>query len=207
MYRPDSLCFGVYRCRSQLGAFATLLLLLGCGHYAPTNQPEKLATAESAPTDESVSTKPNQNSPAGADARRPQLEHDVPRATEKGSKQVDELQGIWIGGQDTLNGKPLPDGFSSTLTCVFRNGKVESFSSLDGERSVANFKIDVCSTPYKIHLEYESDKKKRVARHAIYELNNDKMKLCLSDGSNEAACPREFRSSEQTKEFLWHSPG
>jgi len=121
------------------------------------------------------------------------------------AKAIYELQGIWVTEQWTFNGKSIPEQAATAYAVVFRGDKIEWIFGYQtgGQRFVDGFKVNKDANPKNLSVELLSGPQKGKIRHGIYEIDGDKMKLCLPYNSNESVRPKEFTATEVQKESLY----
>lgn len=115
----------------------------------------------------------------------------APVPKEKGKvKDEDAIQGTWKVETFDLGGAAggPPPGEVTKLKLTFKDGKVAADRG-DGKPDAIDYKIDPSTTPKSLDLIEKSN-----PMLAIYELEGDTLKICVSEGGAKGVRPAEMKS-------------
>ncbi len=138
---------------------------------APGDAPKGAAKAEKPPADPpkdgATKDKPNDD----ADAQK--------------------IQGTWVAVSAEMDGKAAPAEAIKDLTILVTADKM-AFSP-KGEDRQSLYKLDPTKTPKGIEMTPQDGPAKGKTVHGLYELDGDRLKLCLLNGPGEE--PKEFATT------------
>ncbi len=104
---------------------------------------------------------------------------------------ADKIQGTWVAVSAEMDGKAAPAEAIKDLTLVVSADKV-AFNP-GGEDRQSTYKLDPTKTPKRIELTPLDGPAKGKMVHCLYELDGDRLKLCLLNGPGEE--PKEFATT------------
>lgn len=113
----------------------------------------------------------------------------VPKEKEK-VKDEDAIQGTWQVEKFDLGGAAggPPPGEITKLKLTFKDGKVAADRG-DGMKDEIGYKLDATTTPKSLDLIERGN-----PMLAIYELDGDTLKICMSEGGQKGVRPAEMKS-------------
>jgi uncharacterized protein (TIGR03067 family) len=104
----------------------------------------------------------------------------------------ESLQGTWVVIQAEFDGREAKEALKAVMT--FQGEKV-TVNLANGESKKGTFKINRSAMPWTLDL--IPNDKDELTTPCIYQLNGDKLKLCMSDGPGGTR-PTEFKSGPAT---------
>jgi uncharacterized protein (TIGR03067 family) len=116
----------------------------------------------------------------------------VPKEKEKAKvKDEDAIQGTWQIEKFDLGGGPggPPAEEVAKMKLVFKESKVAAVRGSDAKPDEIDYKIDASTTPKALDL-IENGR----PMLAIYELDGDTLKICMSEGGQKGVRPSEFKT-------------
>ncbi len=125
--------------------------------------------------------------PAAAVAPKDGATKDKP----KDDGDAEKIQGTWVAVSAEMDGKPAPAEAIKDLTILVTADKL-AFNP-GGENRQSLYKLDPTKTPKGIELTPQDGPGKGKALHCLYELDGDRLKLCLLNGEGEE--PKEFATT------------
>jgi uncharacterized protein (TIGR03067 family) len=96
-----------------------------------------------------------------------------------GTKELEKLNGVWAPMSAENGGKKVPDDVIKDIRLTIKDG---TFVARNGEaEGKGTFKIDPMKKPMTMDMLLETGPLKGKTQVAIYELQNDTLKICIGD--------------------------
>ena len=114
----------------------------------------------------------------------------IPKEKEKPKKDEDAIQSIWELVTTEANGVTVPAGADTTMRFAFADGKLKLTLVGKPKEQDATYKLDPDATPKAIDI----DEGKGRTSLGIYELDGDKLRICLAEGKTPVR-PTEFKAA------------
>jgi uncharacterized protein (TIGR03067 family) len=113
-------------------------------------------------------------------------------------KDQDKIQGTWEVIEFIADGTPVPDKIRSKLQVIFKDDKMQltGLGGIDKREYV--FKLDPTKKPKVIYAMPQFDPYKGQTLPAIYDIDGDKLKICMSNGVATEP-PAEFNAPAGSK--------
>jgi uncharacterized protein (TIGR03067 family) len=111
----------------------------------------------------------------------------------------DVLKGSWTVVKSESNGKPHEETLKARFT--FKDGDKLLFKLVEEEAQPAIYKLDATKKPKQIDITVMIDNKSDTAL-GIYELDGDKMRLCIAEPDAKGGRPTEFKSTDDKVVYL-----
>ncbi len=143
-----------------------------------------------APGDVPKVVAPTTDKPAAAAAPKDDAPKDKPRADADAAK----IQGTWVAIWVETGGKPAPSDTIKNLSLLITADKI-AFNP-GGENRQSTYKLDPTKTPKMIELTPQDGPTKGKTLRGLYELDGDRLKLCVQNGEGEE--PKEFATKPGT---------
>ena len=109
----------------------------------------------------------------------------------KDDADAQKIQGMWVAVSAEMDGKPAPAEAIKDLSILVTADKM-AFNP-KGEDRQSLYKLDPTTTPKGIELTPQDGPAKGKTVHGLYELDGDRLKLCLLNGPGEE--PKAFATT------------
>ena len=143
-----------------------------------------------APGEVSKAIAPAADKPAVAAAPK----DDAPKEKPPADADADKIQGTWVAIWVETGGKPAPSNTIKNLSLLITADKI-AFNP-GGENRQSTYKLDPAKTPKIIELTPQDGPAKGKTLRGLYELDGDRLKLCVQNGEGEE--PTEFATKPGT---------
>ncbi len=117
---------------------------------------------------------------------------------DKGKKDQDKIQGTWEVVEFIANGRSVPDEVRSKIKVVIKDDKMEITGTGGLDKREYVFKLDPKKNPKEIDAILQFEPFKGKTSHAIYDLDGDKLKLCMPNTPTTER-PTEFKAPTGSK--------
>lgn len=108
-----------------------------------------------------------------------------------------KIDGTWLASEAEMNGKKLPKSFSENLKLTLKDKEYEAVAESPDRGTVTYNKS---ADPKEMDIKGVEGPNKGKTILAIYELKNDKLKICYDLSGKDR--PSEFKTKAKTKLFL-----
>jgi uncharacterized protein (TIGR03067 family) len=117
---------------------------------------------------------------------------------DKTKKDLADMEGTWVPSAAELDGEKLPDAAIKSIKLVIKDDKYTV--TVDNSVDEGTVTLDTASDPRGIEIKGTKGPNKDKTIPAIYELNNDTLRVCYD--LNEKKRPTEFKTRSGTNLYL-----
>jgi uncharacterized protein (TIGR03067 family) len=122
-----------------------------------------------------------------------------PPTDEEVQKELDRFQGTWKVVRMEVGGKTMPGKAFLKVTIAFQGDEM-TFGESGKLYDKITFDVDPSTKPTSADLRHTAGLKKGVRERAIYELQGDRLKLCIAEPRKKR--PTEFVPEDGTGQQL-----
>jgi uncharacterized protein (TIGR03067 family) len=124
---------------------------------------------------------------------------DSPKADAK--KDLDRIQGSWVGASGESSGNALPDEQVKGTKFVLKGDKY-SYTVADTYQEEGTLKIDPTKKSKTIDVTIVEGDDKGETQLGIYELHGDTLRLCFARPGKDNARPKDFSTNAGNQQLL-----
>jgi uncharacterized protein (TIGR03067 family) len=111
-------------------------------------------------------------------------------------KDKDNLQGLWQAVELEANGQKAPDEVAKQFKVLVKGDKI--VFNPDTENREHTFTLDTMAKPKAMDLTpSDGPAKGKTLPYAIYELDGDKLRICLDKDGKTGKRPTEFKAAAE----------